>query len=449
MGTSTMEAIRDHGPPRRGGELLGRLALERGLISRDQLAEATALQAREEGGRRLGDILVARGWVGEREIRELVEAQRHPEQAPPPAAPSGPEPRLGAEASMTDILATAVAIGASDIHLHGASPLRFRIDGELCLASDEPWSQERVSALIAPVLGAERRAALDATGQIDFSLTVPGLARFRCNAYRQQRGLDLALRVIPETPPTLQDLGLPSQLARLTNFHQGLVLVTGPAGSGKTSTLAALVDLINEERNQHIVTAEEPIEFRHRSKHCVVNQREVGLHSRSFGDVLRAALREDPDVIAIGELRDHETISLALTAAETGHLVLGTLHTAGAIQTIDRIIGVYPPAEQDQIRVMLSESLRAVVSQRLLRRASGVGRVAAVEQLIVTRAVSNLIRDAKTFQIRDVMQTGTGEGMCLLEHSLAELVRSGTVTRQEAERHGRLLHAVRPQETAP
>jgi twitching motility protein PilT len=271
---------------------------------------------------------------------------------------------------------------------------------------------------------------------VDFALTVPGLARFRCNAYRQQRGLDLVLRVIPEIPPTLADLGLPSQLARFTNFHQGLVLVTGPAGSGKTSTMAALIDLINEERRQHVVSAEEPIEFRHVSKRCIVNQREIGRHSESFGHVLRAALREDPDVIAIGELRDHETISLSLTAAETGHLVLGTLHTSSAIQTIDRIIGVYPPAEQDQIRVMLSESLRAVISQRLLRRAAGAGRVAALEILVVTRAVSNLIRDAKTFQIRDVIQTGTAEGMCLLESSLAELVRQGVVTPEEAARHG-------------
>jgi twitching motility protein PilT len=430
---------RPSGPAPIGGEpLLGRLAVEKGLITSDQLAEATSLQSREDGRRRLGDILIAKGWLSAEQVGALVELQRRSAAAGPAAAAPDERkpPMLSAQASFTDILAAAVAAGASDVHLHGGSPLRVRLDGELYVASPDPWTAERVTQLVEPVLGEERRERVLTTGQVDFALTVPGLARFRCNAYRQQRGLDLVLRVIPEIPPTLADLGLPSQLARFTNFHQGLVLVTGPAGSGKTSTMAALIDLINEERRQHVVSAEEPIEFRHVSKRCIVNQREIGRHSESFGHVLRAALREDPDVIAIGELRDHETISLSLTAAETGHLVLGTLHTSSAIQTIDRIIGVYPPAEQDQIRVMLSESLRAVISQRLLRRAAGAGRVAALEILVVTRAVSNLIRDAKTFQIRDVIQTGTAEGMCLLESSLAELVRQGVVTPEEAARHG-------------
>jgi twitching motility protein PilT len=297
-----------------------------------------------------------------------------------------------------------------------------------------PLGAADAERLVLEILTAEQSAALREHGQVDFAYTLPGVGRFRSNAYRQQRGIDAVFRAIPPQPPTLEQLGLPSSLARFANFHQGIVLLTGPAGCGKSSTLAALVNIINEERHDHIITIEDPIEYVHTSKSCVVNQRQVGPHTGSFARALRAALREDPDIIAIGELRDLETVSLALTAAETGHLVLATLHTNNAIRTVNRILGVFPPNQQEQIRTMVSESLRAVVSQRLVLRADGAGRVAALEILVANKAVGNLIRENKTFQLRSVLQTGSAHGMCLLDASLAELVKKGTITREEALR---------------
>jgi twitching motility protein PilT len=276
---------------------------------------------------------------------------------------------------------------------------------------------------------------LEKHGQVDFAYTIPGVSRFRSNAYRQQRGVDVVFRAIPPTPPSLEGLGLPASLARFTDFHQGMVLITGPSGCGKSSTLAALINILNESRPDHIITIEDPIEVLHPSKRCVVNQRQVGRHTNSFARALRAALREDPDIIAIGELRDLETIQLALTAAETGHLVLATLHTSNAIRTVNRILGVFPPSQQEQIRTMFSESLRAVVSQRLVNRADGNGRVPALEVLVANKAVGNLIRDNKTFQLRSVIQTGGSKGMCLLDASLLELVKNKVITREEALRH--------------
>ncbi len=283
-------------------------------------------------------------------------------------------------------------------------------------------------------LDEQQTASLARHGEIDLCYVVDGVGRFRSNIYRQQRGIDAVFRSIPPEPPTLESLKLPNALAKFTNYHQGMVLVTGPAGCGKSSTMAALVNLINEEREEHILTVEDPIEYLHRSKRCLVNQRHAGQHTVSFARALRAALREDPDVIVIGELRDLETISLAMTAAETGHFVLATLHTNNAVRTINRMIGAFPFNQQDQVRTMLSESLRAVVSQRLVITADGSGRVPALEILVINKAIGNLIRDQKTVQIRSAIQTGKSQGMCLLEQSLDELVRSGTVTRDEALR---------------
>jgi len=260
------------------------------------------------------------------------------------------------------------------------------------------------------------------------------VGRFRASIYRQQRGVDGVFRPIPTHPPTLEQLGMPANLARLTSYHQGLVLVTGPAGCGKSSTLAALVNLINENRPDHILTVEDPIEYVHTSKRAVINQRQVVTQTATFASALRAALREDPDVIVIGELRDLETISLAITAAETGHLVMATLHTNNTIRTINRILDVFPPKQQPQIRAMVSESLRAIVSQRLVPTADGRRRVPALEILFVKPAISNLIRDQKTFQIRSILQTGRSEGMCLLDDSLLDLVKSGTITKEAARR---------------
>jgi twitching motility protein PilT len=289
--------------------------------------------------------------------------------------------------------------------------------------------------MVEEILTPEQREALRERGQVDFAYTLGAQGRFRSNAYRQQRGVDAVFRVIPPKPPTLEELGLPSSLARLANYHQGMVLLTGPAGCGKSSTLAALLNIINEDRHDHIITIEDPIEYIHPSKKCVVNQRQVGPHTGSFARALRGALREDPDIIAIGELRDLETIALALTAAETGHLVLATLHTNNAVRTVNRILGVFPPNQQDQIRTMVSESLRAVVSQRLVAKADGNGRVPALEILMANKAVGNLIRENKTFQIKSVLQTGATHGMCLLDASLAELVKNKVITRDEAARN--------------
>jgi len=367
--------------------------------------------------------------------------------APPAAAASDDEPSLPApveappEPSAADrsafeaLLRAAVEQGASDVHIHSGARLQARVNGSLTYTENEPLDAQRAERLVVSTLSDEQRRDFYRRGELDLCYTLGGVGRFRTNVYRQQRGVDGVFRFIPPNPPSLEELGLPTSLAKHTNYHQGMVLVTGPAGCGKSTTLASLVDLINEERKEHILTIEDPIEFLHPSKRCLVNQRSVHSHTESFARALRAALREDPDVIVIGELRDLETISLALSAAETGHLVLATLHTNNSIRTLNRMIGAFPADQQDQIRTMISESLRAVISQRLISRADGAGRVAAIEMLVVTRAVANLIRENKTFQIHSVLQTGAAQGMALLDHSIKELLQSGVITKEEALRH--------------
>ena len=460
--------------------LLGRIAVHTKLISQDQLNQATETQGRGGGRQRLGEILVEKDFINPAQLQKLLAAQKQvlakqaaqrvaktvaavlpepeagataataPQPAPSPAAATAaarseatPSARRGpaltgdpqARQTLHTILREAVAAGASDIHLHAGAPLRQRRHGALEEGSGPPLDPAKADAMLRSILTEAQAAALDADGQIDLAYTLPGVGRFRANLYRQQRGTDGVLRAVPDHPPSLEELGLPSTLARLTNYHQGMVLITGPSGCGKSSTMAAFLNLVNEERSDHILTIEDPIEVLHPAKSCQVNQRQVRSHTESFGRALRAALREDPDVIAIGELRDLETISLALTAAETGHFVLGTLHTSSTIRTIDRLIGVFPPDQQTQVRTMLSESLRAVVSQRLVVRADGTGRVPALEVLIVNKAISNLIRENKTFQIRSVLQTGAAQGMCLLDSSLEALVKQGVITKGEALRH--------------
>ncbi len=366
--------------------------------------------------------------------------------APQPAAPqpAAPQPvavgtgefklNYSPQVDLANLLQQAAQLGASDLHLHCQAPLRLRLHGTMEDASPiiDP---ERSEQLIMGLLTDEQKSVLEDRWQLDFSYEIPGVGRFRANTYRQQKGLDAVFRVIPARPPTLMDLGLPADLSRVISFHQGMVLFTGPAGCGKSSTMAAMVRLINSDRPDHILTVEDPIEYVHPSLKCVVNQREVGPHTESFARALRAALREDPDIIVIGELRDLETIELALTAAETGHLVLGTLHTSSAIRTINRLLGVFPPEQQNQIRTMVSESLRAVVSQRLIPKADGSGRVAALEVLMNSKAIGNLIREKKTFQIQSQMQTGASQGMVLLDNSLGDLIEAGTITLEEAFRN--------------
>ena len=467
-------------------QLLGRIAIHAKLITGAQLNEATLAQGRSGGRIRLGEILVDKGFVTPAQLQKLLAAQRQvaakhvakktvaeqvpkPEPgvaeasvqvAPPEAAKPAPRPKPAAKTApaaaparrpapaaspaagtsdareaLHEILREGVAAGVSDVHLHSGAPMRWRRHGTLEEHGEGALEPERSDALLRSILSEEQAAHLDGHGQIDLAYPLPGTGRFRVNVYRQQRGLDAVFRAIPDHPPSLEELGLPSSLARLTNFHQGMVLITGPAGCGKSSTMAALLNLVNEERSEHILTIEDPIEYVHPSKQCLVNQRQVRTHTESFARALRAGLREDPDVIAIGELRDLETISLALTAAETGHFVLGTLHTSSTIRTIDRLIGVFPPDQQAQVRTMLSESLRAVVSQRLVRRADGSGRVAALELLVANKAVGNLIRENKSFQIRSILQTGGAQGMCLLDASLEELAKAGTIHAEEARRH--------------
>ena len=320
---------------------------------------------------------------------------------------------------------------ASDVHFHAHGPLKHRVAGQLHVTEDEV-DGEFVERVVVSSLDDAQRQLLRDEGEIDFCLDLPGIGRFRANAYRQQRGLDAVFRIIPDEPPTLESLGLPEELKKYTDFHQGMVLITGPTGCGKSATMAALVNHINETREDHILTVEDPIEILHPSKNCLVNQRHAGHHTASFSRALRGALREDPDIIVIGELRDLETISLAMTAAETGHFVLATLHTSNAVRTVNRMIGAFPANEQDQVRAMLSESLRAVVSQRLVPNAEGTDRIPALELLVINRAIGNLIRDEKTTQIRSSMQTGKAHGMYLLEQSLNELVAEGRITRETA-----------------
>jgi twitching motility protein PilT len=325
-----------------------------------------------------------------------------------------------------------VALGASDLHLSPNEIPMVRKDGDMVRIQGEVrLSAEELFLLLEPIVPETNRRQFEAEDDTDFAYEIQGLARFRANLFRDRYGAGAVFRTIPAKILSAEQLGLSDAIKELCKLHKGLVLVTGPTGSGKSTTLCAMVDLINRTRSGHIITIEDPIEFVHENKQCLVNQREVGPHTRSFKRALRAALREDPDVVLVGEMRDLETISIAIETAETGHLVFGTLHTTTAYSTIDRIIDQYPPDQQEQIRVMLSESLKGVVSQTLCKKIGG-GRAAALEVLLVTPAVSNLIREGKTFQIPSIMQTSRGMGMRLLNDALAELVENKIVTAEEA-----------------
>src|SRR5437867_10203069 len=330
--------------------------------------------------------------------------------------------------SIDDLLEQMVARNASDLHVTTETPPVIRVRGEIeRLDSYDPLSSEDTQPPLYRVLSSERQKHLEIKRQLDFSHSIPGLARFRVNVYFQKESLAAAFRLIPTELKTLEELGIPASLHQLAEKPRGLVLVTGPTGSGKSTTLAALIDEINRNRSEHILTVEDPIEFLHRHKRCIVNQREIGPDATSFAEALKAALREDPDVILVGEMRDLETISTALTAAETGHLVFGTLHTQSAPSTIDRIVDVFPPAQQEQVRIQIANSLQAIVTQALLPTADGAGRVPALEVLLPDDAVRNLIRQGKVEQIYSVMQTNTGRGMQTMEQSLADLIQKRVV----------------------
>jgi twitching motility protein PilT len=345
----------------------------------------------------------------------------------------GPGTESATTYTIDDLLETMVALGASDLHVTVGSLPVIRLNGSLERLDQFPrLSADDSQRLLYRILSTEQQKHLEINRQIDVSYSIPGLARFRVNVYFQRESLGAAFRMIPAELKTLEDLGLPTQLHELSKKPRGLVLVTGPTGSGKSTTLAAVVDEINRTRDDHIMTIEDPIEFLHRHKRCIVNQREIGPDAISFADALRGALRQDPDVILLGEMRDLETISTAITAAETGHLVFATLHTQDAPSTIDRLIDVFPAAQQEQIRVQLAATIQGIVTQTLLPTVDGKGRVAALEILLPDDAVRNLIRQAKVEQIYSVMQTNTGRGMQTLEQALVDLVTRGIITQEVA-----------------
>lgn len=321
---------------------------------------------------------------------------------------------------------------ASDLHLSVGSKPKIRKHGELEEIGHEDLTNETLRDILFEILSEEQRKEFVTRKDLDFAHEIPGTARFRANYFLQKRGLGAVFRLIPTRILSVEELGLPKQVLKFTELSRGLVLVTGPTGSGKSTTLAAIIDYINRNRRDHILTIEDPIEFVHQNKGCLINQRELGSHTDSFASALRAALREDPDVILVGEMRDLETIELAITAAETGHLVFGTLHTNSAAKTVDRMIDAFPSGQQAQIRTMLSESLKGVVAQQLLKRADKPGRVAALEILFVHTAVANLIREGKTFQIPSIIQTGKGEGMQLMDQAVMEFLMQKQVSPEEA-----------------
>ncbi|MEN9352718.1 MAG: Twitching mobility protein [Fibrobacterota bacterium] len=352
------------------------------------------------------------------EVTRIVEEEAHVDRAVEPA--------------LFRLFRRMLEIGASDMHLSCGEPPMFRVSGDMVRGEGLPrLEDDGLREILLEVAPERNREEFLQCGDTDFALELPGEARFRANLFRDRNGAGAVFRVIPHKILSVEELGLPDEVRRLCFLTKGLVLVTGPTGSGKSTTLAALVDHVNTERNDHIITIEDPIEFVHPNKSCLINQREVKLHTKSFQSALRAALREDPDILLVGEMRDLETISIAIETAETGHLVFGTLHTSTAPSTVDRLIDVFPSDRQEQIRTMLSESLKGVIAQTLCRKIGG-GRIAAYEILIGTPAVSALIREGKTFQIPSMMQTGKKFGMCTLNDSLTDLVRKKLVEPKEA-----------------
>jgi len=333
---------------------------------------------------------------------------------------------------ITELLAFVVKNNASDLHLSAGLPPMIRVHGDIRRINLPPMDHKDVHGMVYDIMNDGQRKHYEEHLECDFSFAVPGLARFRVNAFVQNRGAGAVLRTIPSKVLTLEQLKCPKIFVDIADQPRGIVLVTGPTGSGKSTTLAAMIDHINDNEYGHILTVEDPIEFVHESKKCLINQREVGPHTLSFNNALRSALREDPDVILVGEMRDLETIRLALTGAETGHLVFGTLHTSSAAKTIDRIVDVFPAAEKEMVRAMLSESLRAVISQTLLKTKDGSGRVAAHEIMIGTPAIRNLIRENKIAQMYSAIQTGQQFGMQTLDQNLQDLVKRNVVSASEA-----------------
>jgi twitching motility protein PilT len=334
-------------------------------------------------------------------------------------------------ARLDDLLRQMKQQGASDLHLTSGSAPYMRIHGDMVKLNYRSVTQETCQSLLFEILNEKQKELFNEEWDLDLSYPLNGVGRFRVNVFMQRNGISGVFRLIPEVIKTIDELDLPEQLGSLIDVSEGLILVTGPTGSGKSTTLASLIHTINDRQPAHIITIEDPIEFVHDNRRCLISQRELASHTKSFGAALRAALREDPDIILVGEMRDLETISLAITAAETGHLVFGTLHTNSAIKTIDRVIDVFPEGQQTQIRVMLSESLRGVVAQALLPRPDRQGRVPVVEVLVNVPAVANMIREGKTHQIASVMQTGRAHGMITFDGAIQELIQKNLISRED------------------
>lgn len=410
------------------GERVASLMLRRHFVTEEQLQQLKALLAAEveldekhpQGGK-TADLSTASD-VGEASSVE-TEVRRQVE------VPLSNQPK-----NLVGYLRLARHWGCSDLHLSVGRPPFVRLHGQIRYMEVPPLTAEQGEQFNFSVLSPDQRAILDEHLQIDFALEIPGVGRHRCNIFRQRLGWDGAYRIIRQQVPTLEELGLPAHLRKFTEFQQGLVMVTGPAGSGKTTTCAALLGLVNNNRHDHIITVEDPIEFILPPKSCQVTQREVGRHTHSFASALRAALREDPDIILVGELRDLETTSIAISAAETGHLVLGTLHTSSAARTVARIVDVYPVSQQTQVCVMVAESLRGVITQQLIPRKGGQGAVMALEILVNHSGVATQIKDQKTHLLPSLIQSGKKMGMITMEESLMSLYRQGLISGRDAYR---------------
>jgi twitching motility protein PilT len=396
------------------------------------LADGAVFECEAHGG----DPGLAARVVPQRAAVATVPAPAPAPATPAPAAAAVERPAVATPATggpdLDAYLRQMVDAGGSDLHLSAGETPRIRVDGDMRpLEGGRVLSADETARLLEEVMPEKNRGEFRESSDTDFAHSIEGVARFRGNVFADNKGTGGVFRVIPSKIPSAEDLGLPPSILQLCALPKGLVLVTGPTGSGKSTTLAAMIDHINNTRTDHIITIEDPIEFVHPNKECLVNQREVGTHTQSFKSALRAALREDPDIVLVGEMRDLETIAIAIETAETGHLVFGTLHTTTAPSTIDRVIDQFPADRQEQIRIMLSESLKGVIAQNLLKRIGG-GRVAAMEVLIGIPAIANLIREGKTFQVPSIMQTGKKHGMVLLNDALAELVRKKIVDPGEA-----------------
>jgi twitching motility protein PilT len=431
--------------------LFGKIAIKNRLVDANQVRECLTVSGRN--GKGLGKVLMEKGYISQghfqaisARVRQLMSPGRPaPPEKPAPAVPPGSQIFHASEVRARDYsklqgqpldayLAEARRLGASDLHFQVDAPPFLRLHGEIVYLKHGVLPAAYTEPRILEILDDHGREVFKAHNDYDFCYQAEH-GRYRANVLRQRKGFDAVFRVIPERIPTLEELHLPDTLRHFTKYRQGIVLITGPSGCGKTATMAALLDIVNEEQHDHIVVVEEPIEYIFTSKSCNVNQRHVRVHTETFASALRSAMRADPDYIAVGEMRDLETVSMAITAAETGHLVFATLHTTTAIRSVDRIIDIFPPKEQEQIRAMVSESMRGVISQKLIPRADGLGREPALEIMIATPAVANIIRERKTFQLASVLQTGTKMGMITMDESIDRLLKKKLITQEAAAYH--------------